>query len=189
MEKIGRQVIMQQRLEAQRQLRKDIDEVFRSDFVYLLKAANIFALMSYDLLYKTNTVIKEYNEKYDKNVNLLQKFKSDAKNMNKHRELMQHYALAMTKELATVLGEYSGKGKPMELYWCICETFERFTELLGVILSSSNEDADKLERLWETLQTFAKEKIAEVEKPDFKALRELSNELLSSIDNAKEDRK
>lgn len=166
----------QQRL---RTLRKEFEEQFNSDLVFLLKSANIFALMSYDIVEETKKAVSEYNKKNNENFILSPKFKRAAKKMNEHRELMSHFALMLTTELSDILGEYEDNGqnkvKPLSLFQEICNTYERFAELLGAILLQSNEQVDYLKELWDKLRSEIKSNIVQIEEPNWKELENLTN--------------
>lgn len=175
-----------------RKLRKEFEEQFNSDLVFLLKSANIFALMSYDIVQETKKAVDEYNKKANENYILSNKFRRSAKKMNEHREQMAHFALTLTKELSDVLGEHEddeeNKIKPLSLFQEVCDTYERFAELLGAILLQSNEQVDYLKELWGKLRSEVKSNFVQIDEPNWEELESLTNTARNITEETKNEK-
>ncbi|MBQ9254887.1 MAG: hypothetical protein IJ180_08965 [Bacteroidales bacterium] len=168
--------------------KKQIKIEFDNHFIFLLKTANIFAQMSYDITEELKNSIKEYNEKLHRTTHLNSKFTRAVNKMEQHRQLMGHYALSVTDQLQTLFevmeDSEDNQIKPLSYFVEMCETYECFIELLATILFSCNENHEYLKEFWQRLKQELDgrlDTITEVTEPQWNKLDALGTTIRQGI--------
>lgn len=135
------------------------DGDFDTKFVFLLKAINFFAMMSYDTCFELNEKIKEYNKKTHREFMLNNKFIRAVKKMEDTRKRLEHHSLQATQELATLfegIEDTNGKMKPLSFFFEIIDTFEYLLQIFGYLILECNEDPKELRNLFENMRKLLK---------------------------------
>lgn len=135
------------------------DGDFDTKFVFLLKAINFFAMMSYDTCFELNERIKEYNKKTHREFMLNNKFIRAVKKMEDTRKRLEHHSLQATQELATLfesIEDTNGKMKPLSFFFEIIDTFEYLLQIFGYLILECNEDPKELRNLFENMRKLLK---------------------------------
>lgn len=135
------------------------DGDFDTKFVFLLKAINFFAMMSYDTCFELNEKIKEYNKKTHREFMLNNKFIRAVKKIEDTRKRLEHHSLQATQELATLfegIEDTNGKMKPLSFFFEIIDTFEYLLQIFGYLILECNEDPKELRNLFENMRKLLK---------------------------------
>lgn len=154
------------------------DGDFDTKFVFLLKAINFFAMMSYDTCFDLNEKIKEYNKKTHREFMLNNKFIRAVKKMEDSRKRLEHHSLQATQEFATLfegIEDSNGKMKPLSFFFEIIDTFEYLLQIFGYLILECNEDPKELKKLFKNLKKLLKnEQISNsLTEPDWNKLIKL----------------
>lgn len=135
------------------------DGDFDTKFVFLLKAINFFAMMSYDTCFELNEKIKEYNKKTHREFMLNNKFIRAVKKIEDTRKRLEHHSLQATQELATLfegIEDTNGKMKPLSFFFEIIDTFEYLLQIFGYLILECDEDPKELKKLFENMRKLLK---------------------------------
>lgn len=154
------------------------DGDFDIKFLFMLKAINYFAMMSYDTCFELNERIKEYNKKTGHTFLLSNKLRQTVKKMEDTRKRLEHHSLQATQELATLfegIEDTDGKMKPLSFFFEIVDTFEYLLQIFGYLILECDEDPMELKELFHKLRKLLKtEKIRNgIQEPNWNKLIEL----------------
>lgn len=158
---------------------------FDRKFIFLLKAVNFFAMMSYDINFELSQQIKEFNKEHNRNFMLTKKFKDQVNKMEQVRERLQHHTLNATSELAKLfelIEDEKGNIKPLSFFFECMDTFEYIFQVVAMLILQANEEPAKLKSLFLYLKKrLPKEAQKELQEPNWDALIETA---ISCSENA-----
>ena len=147
---------------------------FDRKFIFLLKAVNFFAMMSYDINFELSQQIKNFNKEHNRNFMLSKKFKDQVNKMEKTRERLQHHTLMATSELATLfeaIEDEKGNIKPLSNFFDCMDTFECIFQEVAMLILHANEETPKLKSLFLYLKKrLPKEVQKDLQEPNWEAL-------------------
>lgn len=167
------------------------DGDFDNKFLFMLKAINFFAMMSYDTCFELNQRIKEYNKQKNRDFLLSNKLRQAVKKMEDTRKRLEHHSLQATQELATLfegIEDADGKMKPLSFFFEIVDTFEYLLQIFGYLILECDEDPKELKELYHNLKNLLKtENIRDrLQEPDWNKLIELEKSIKENKNVTKE---
>lgn len=154
------------------------DGDFDTKFVFMLKAINFFAMMTYDTCFELKERVKEYNKATEHNFLIDNKLRQAVKKMEDTRKRLEHHSQQVTDGLVALFSELEDKDgniKPLDFFFAIVDTFDFFLQIFCYSILQCNEDPKELKKLFNKLKNLLKDESLRngLKEPDWNKLIEL----------------